>query len=263
MRKRETKGETAVTDEEKLLVKRAYDKAAEAEKYWRPTATRFLSPADAALLQKELAFSGIPHFFDGGYDGAERKICLFLPPYMEKEDAFSDENQPLRVLKIGNKAGAVLSHRDYLGALLSLGITREVLGDIVVNGSTAYLICAEDILPYLLLNFEKAGRHPLVLEEVARKEIALPESTGEERMGTVSSLRLDALAALAFRISREEAKRKIDAGLTSVNHLTVEKADTVCAQGDLISVRGHGRARLERIGGESRKGRIFVTFSVQ
>ncbi len=252
-----------MTDEEKLLKKRAYDKADEAEKYWRMTATRFLSPADAAFLQKELAFSGIPHLFDGGYEDAERKVCLFLPPYMEKDNAFSDENYPLRFLKIGNKAKAELSHRDYLGALLSLGITREVLGDIVVSGNTAYLICAEEILPYLLLNFEKAGRHPLVLQEVAREDVVLPEPSGEERTGTVSALRLDALAALAFRISREEAKRKIDAGLTSLNHLTVEKADTVCAEGDLISIRGHGRARLKEIGGESRKGRIFVTFSVQ
>lgn len=251
-----------MTDEEKLLCKRAYDKASEAEKYWHLTATRFLSPADAAFLQKELAFSGIPHVFDGGYEGAERKVCLFLPPYMEEDNAFSDENNPLRVLKIENKAKAELSHRDYLGALLALGITRDVLGDIAVNGNTAYLICAEDILPYLLFNFEKAGRHPLVLQEIPRSEIVLPKEVGEERTGTVSALRLDALAALAFHISREEAKRKIDAGLASVNHLVTEKPDTLCAEGDLLSLRGHGRARLARVGGESRKGRIFVTFSV-
>lgn len=251
-----------MTDEEKLLERRAYDKAAEAEKHWRMTATRFLSPADAAFLSTRLAHSGIPHVFDGGYENAERKLCLFLPPYADAESAASDEDNPLRILKIQNKAKAELSHRDYLGALLSLGITRDVLGDIVVNSDTAYLLCHADILPYLLLNFERAGAHPLILQEIAREEIALPEEKGEERNGTVSALRLDALAALAFRISREEAKRKIDAGLAAVNHLATEKPDAVCTEGDLLSLRGHGRARLKKIGGESRKGRIFVSFLV-
>ena len=251
-----------MTDEEKLLLKRAYDKADEAEKYWRLSATRFLSPAEGAFLSKELAFSGIPHFFDGAYGEAERKMCLFMPPYMEQADALSDESNPLRILEIKNKAKEELSHRDYLGALLALGITRDVLGDILVKGDTAYLICHEDILPYLLLNFERAGRHTLILKEITRGELPSPEDTGEERTGTVSALRLDAVVALAFRISREEAKRKIDASLVAVNHLTVEKPDTVCKEGDLISLRGYGRARITKIGGESRKGRIFVTLSL-
>ena len=163
---------------------------------------------------------------------------------------------------IKNKAKETLSHRDYLGALLALGITREVLGDILVNGDTAHLICHEDILPYLLLNFERAGRHPLVLKEIARDALVPPEECGEERTGTVAALRLDAIAALAFRISREEVKRKIEASLASLNHLVTEKPDALCAEGDLISLRGHGRARVTRIGGESKKGRIFVTLTV-
>ena len=251
-----------MTEEEKLLIKRAYDKADEAEKYWRLTATRFLSPAEGACLAKELAFSGIPHLFDGAYAESERKMCLFMPPYMEEESALKDENNPLRILEIKNKAKEELSHRDYLGALLALGITREVLGDILVKGDKAYLICHADILPFLLLNFERAGRHTLLLKEITREELPPPEDRGEERTGTVSALRLDALTALAFRISREEAKRKIESSLAALNHLTAEKPDSACAEGDLISLRGYGRARIKKIGGESRKGRIFVTFSV-
>ena len=247
-----------MTDEEKLLVRRAYDKADEAEKYWRVTATRFLSPAEGAYLEKELAYSPIPHLFDGGYENAERRLCLFLPPHLSPADGVPEES-PLRILRIDNTARAALSHRDYLGALLSLGITRDVLGDILVVGNRAYLFCLEEILPYLLLNFVRAGNAVLSLAEVSRAEIELPEEKGTMREGTVSALRLDALTALAFRISREEAKRALSASLVTLNHLPALRPDAELSEGDLISLRGHGRARLLKIGGESRKGRIFVS----
>lgn len=249
-------------EQEELLLRRALDKAEEAEKYSRLTHTGFLSPAEAAVLSEKLKKAGVRFFPDGGFPGAERKVLLFPPFYMEEEEALSEEESPLAFLHLRNTAKAPLSHRDYLGALLALGIEREVTGDISVKECEACLVCFKDILPFLLSDFKKAGAVCLRTEEVARGAWTLPESVGEERTGTVAAPRADAVTALAFRLGREEAKRLIAGGFFTRNHLPLTRPDTPLAEGDLIALRGYGRAVLTRLGGESRKGRLFVTLSV-
>ena len=134
--------------------------------------------------------------------------------------------------------------------------------DMLIEDGSATLICLREILPFLLQNFTKAGACTLRLEEIQRAGFVPPQPQGKELTGTVAALRLDALAALAFRLSREEIKRCIAHGTLSCNHRQAEKGDVLLQPGDLLSLRGHGRARLLSVGGESRKGRLFVTFFV-
>ena len=254
------------TPDEKLLLKRAIDKARQADRNCYPTATRFMAPEEAAFVAAAPELYGYPFITDGGYPDAERRIFLFLPSYMPvdtlPEQVFPQEDQPLSFLRIENTAGAPLTHRDYLGALMALGISRDMTGDILIEDGSATLICLREILPFLLQNFTKAGACTLRLEEIQRAGFVPPQPQGKELTGTVAALRLDALAALAFRLSREEIKRCIAHGTLSCNHRQAEKGDVLLQPGDLLSLRGHGRARLLSVGGESRKGRLFVTFFV-
>ncbi len=250
------------TEEEKLLLRRALDRANSAGRTNVMTSLGFLTRAERAYLERALPYEGITPVFDGGYPEAERSFALFLPEYLTPEDGVSETYSPLACLRIDNTAGTCLTHRDYLGSLLALGIRREVLGDILVDGDHAFLLCTREILPYLLQNYEKAGACSLRVSEAERSDLPRVVETGRTVMGTVASLRADAVLALAFRLSREEAKNAFRAGLCAKNHTVLEKAEAELAQGDLLSLRGRGRVRLTEIRGESRKGRTFVTLLV-
>ncbi|PWL52363.1 MAG: RNA-binding protein [Clostridiales bacterium] len=251
----------AHSEAERLLAAQAFDKAALAEKSGRVAATKFLTPAEAAFVRRFCERVGLRAAFDGGYAGAERCVALFAPEYyMEAADAVESEENPVAVLRATNSAGAALTHRDYLGALMAAGIRREAIGDIAVHGAEAYIFCLAELTPYLTQNVAQAGRARLTLNEVGRAAVpATDESDGEAVAATVSSLRVDAVAAAGFRLSREEAKAAVERGLCSVNHLPAAKPDAAVAEGDLISVRGKGRIRIAEVRGETRKGRVAVT----
>ena len=258
--KRDEAISAARTEAERLLAGQVMDKAARAEKTGRCTATMFLTPAEAAFVRRLCGRAGLRVVFDGGYEGAERCVALFPPPYLPDTDDFPlQEMSPVAVLRArGGDAG--LSHRDYLGAFMAAGIRREAVGDIAARGGEAYIFCQAELVPYLIQNVTHAGRARLTLEQVAREDVpAAEEPQGETVAVTVASLRVDAVAAAGFKISREAAKAAVAQGMCSVNHLPADKPETPVAEGDLISVRGKGRILLAEVHGETRKGRVAVT----
>lgn len=251
----------ARSEAERLLAGQALDKAFLAEKSGRVTATKFLTPAEAAFLRRFCGRAGLRAVFDGGHADAERSVALFPPEYMmEDADAVQSEGNPVAVLRATNSGGISLTHRDYLGALMAAGVRREAVGDICVCGAEAYLFCLAELVPYLTQNVTQAGRARLTLETAEREDVpAAGEPEGDLVSATVSSLRVDAVAAAGFRLSREEAKAAVAQGLCGVNHLPADKPDACVAEGDLISVRGKGRLLLAEVRGETRKGRVAVT----
>ena len=151
-------------------------------------------------------------------------------------------------------------HRDYLGALMGLQIDRSVVGDILVHDEGADIIVLEDVAEFILMNFGKAGRKNLSL---TREELSdLRQAVTEEKRGTgsVASPRLDSIASLIFGLPRKDAQARIEKGLVFVNNAPCLKPERQIAEGDRITVRGLGRARVESFGGTSRKGRIFLNF---
>ncbi len=249
------------TLEEKLLARQALDKADAAMRSYRVTATKFLTPAEGAFLKSFCQRAHLRVCFDGGREGAERVLALFLPDWME--DGLTgeqlEEESPITVLKVTNTGGIELSHRDYLGALMSEGIRRDVIGDIEVHGAEAYVFCVKDMAEYLSSNLKSAGRARLNVSTVNRAEVpVLSEDDGEELYGTVQSLRLDAVVAEGFNLSREDAKTLITQGACSIDHVLTEKPDTQVFEGCLISVRGRGRLKFARVRGETRRGRIGI-----
>ncbi len=241
--------------ENEEILKRARDLARRCEQRGVPANTGFLTPAERYALEHDPALRGARLLFHGGYPEAERAIAFFLPDWME-EDALDVSNYicALRLTAFFGEPG----HRDYMGAILGMGVGREWVGDILVDGPQAIVLCQPSVLRHML-GIEKVGRFGVKAEQIPISDIPVRERTTEERRFTVMSPRLDAAAAGLFHLSRSETARQIALGVLSLNYAPCLKPDAPIKEGDVLSLRGAGKGRIVEIGGSSRKGRLFVT----
>lgn len=192
---------------------------------------------------------------NGGYDFAERQITAFIPDALSFDWEFPITCLHLRVKS--PKFAEKLSHRDYLGAILNLGLERFVLGDILVDQSGAYVFCLNRIADYLKENLCSVRHTPVICEEITSRE-ALPKPTLSPVNGTVASCRLDCLIALAFKSSRSSIVPLIEGGQVFVNGRMITSNGYLPKEGDIISVRKMGRFLFDRVGNTTKKGRHQV-----
>ena len=243
--------------DEHELIRRAEDLAAQCERKNRLTATAFLTPAERRLLERRFARGPRPVFF-GGHPDCERTLAFFLPDYLDETEL--DAAEYIRAIRLTAHFGTP-GHRDYMGALLGMGIARDRLGDIWVSGDTATVFCLPGVEKHLL-SIDKVGRVSVTAEELPLSEAEPPERKVEAISFSVMSPRLDAVAAGMFRLSRTEAARRIALGMVIVNDLPSDKTDLPIREGDVISLRGAGKGRVASFGGNSRKGRLFVNAEI-
>lgn len=259
MTKTELLDRCARDGEQRMLLGRVLDKLQLAQKSSIPSYTQFLSPGEQANVSDLLSACGHPrHVLFGGFPEAERRVCLFLPDWQEKEDALSDPEGPISAIEARFSVEAQLSHRDFLGSLMGLGITREKLGDILVEEGAAQLLLLREAVPILLSQWESAGRWKLKLREIPLSELRVRPPQVKVIRDTVATLRLDAVCASGFSTSRSKAAELISAGRVSVNHRECTKGDRAVAQGDVISCRGLGKCVLKEILGQSKKDRTMI-----
>lgn len=240
--------------ENSKLIKRARDLAERCGRSGAVCATGFLSPAEQYEIQTRLEYIPCGLVFHGGGENCERAAAFFLPDYMTEE--MLDVSEYICAMKLKACFGQP-GHRDYMGALLGMGIGREWLGDIQVEGDTAYVFCMKSVLRHLL-GMEKAGRCTVRASQVALEEVPPRRAETESVSFSVMSPRLDAVAAGLFRLSRTEAARQIAAGNVSLNYTQCLKADCPVKEGDILSLKGRGKGSISGLGGTSRKGRLFV-----
>ena len=191
------------------LLRRLEDLAARCEKSGAVTGSHFLTPAEQYQAEQFFKNKGVSLLFHGGHPDCERKAAFFLPDWLEPD--YFDPAEFLRAIRLTAHFGAP-GHRDYLGALLGMGIGREWLGDIWVEGEGATVFCLPSVEKHLL-SIDKAGRVSLTAEPISLSEVPVPERRREERSFTVMSPRLDAVLAGMFRLSRSEAARQISLGM--------------------------------------------------
>ena len=168
MTKKELLDRCARDGAERVLLARVLDKLELAQDRGIPAHTPFLSPGEQASVTDLLNAWGQPrHIFWGGFPGAERALCAFLPDWQDENDLLLDPEGPLAALEAAFPPGSELSHRDILGSLMGLGLTREKLGDILLPGDrTCQVILLREVLPILLSQRESAGRWRLKLREI-------------------------------------------------------------------------------------------------
>lgn len=255
--------------EDNFLLGQIADKLAQCENKYIVTATGFLDSHQQSLARQYCRKHFIPVFeeesagvlppvrtiFYGGYEEAERVILINLPDYADlKTEAL------LTVIRAARpQRSRPLTHRDYLGSLIGLGIKREMIGDILVREDGADIICLSEIADFILTNYYKAGRTNLSLTAHPIEDLMIPEAKRTRITDTVASLRLDSVVSSAFGLSRGKAAEAIGRGLVFVNHVEVAKADFQVKEGDQITLRGKGKACILEVGGRSRKDRQYIT----
>ena len=195
----------------------------------------------------------------GGYDYSERQMVAFLP------DALCyDYEYPISVIKVSplqKKFSDKLSHRDYLGAILNLGIERCKIGDILVEENHAILFVHKTLEKFLFDELRRI-KHTSVMTAVEDMQDFHYEPTTKEIKGTVSSLRLDSLLALAFASSRSKLVAFIEGGKVFVNGKLITSNGYQIKENDIVSVRGLGRFRYIETMSQTKKGRYYITLEL-
>lgn len=245
--------------EERLLLAKVLDRAEQAVSRNIPAATDLLSPQQQMQVQDLLRLAGIADTAWvklGGYDGAERNLFLFLPDWLESE--LAAEYSTLRCLRATFRKEDGLTHRDILGSLMGMGIVREKVGDILVGDGGADLIVLDTVADFLLSGWDSAGRAKLTVKEIDPAHIHIPAVRVLEIRDTVSSLRLDAVAAAGLRMARGKAAELVAAGRVQVNWRECAKGDKILSAGDTVSARGVGKFVLTEVGGTTKKGRTAI-----
>lgn len=194
---------------------------------------------------------------DGGYEQAERKRLVAGPEWEAQADAGLVY---LRIATPGYKEDYP-GHRDYLGAVLNLGIKREKLGDIVLQKTSAILISDCGLAGFISQQLTRVKRSSVSVDTIPARDFVFEPPETTSRQISLASLRLDTAAAAAFNLSRSEVSEAIESGKAKINQREIFKGSAPVKKGDLISLRGRGRFRLEEVGGTSRKGRFRVFIS--
>ena len=246
----------AQTQEDKLLLAKLWDKIQTGLQKNILAYTCFLSPRELQLSEYLFGtFDGLHRF--GGYSDAERKMLVFLPEYLNNDFLYDDES-PVVCLRASYYQEDTLTHRDFLGALIGSGITRESVGDILVGEGTCDFFVTPQVAPFLLQGFESAGRTKLKVEQIPLSQVSLPAPKLTEIRDTVASIRLDSIVSSGFRISRSHACDAIAAGRVSIDGVPCQKPDHSLTEGCKIACRGLGKIRFTQIGRKTKKDRISV-----
>lgn len=204
-------------------------------------------------LPKEELYSGYGTF--GGYAASERQMVAFLPDALCHE--FLYPFSVLRIRPLNKKFSEDLTHRDYLGAILNLGIERCKIGDILVNTCEAVVFVSDHMSDFLAQNLTRI-RHTPVVASIEELQEFQYEPSFEEIRGTVASVRLDTLLALAFSSSRSRLSGLIEGKKVFVNGRMIVSNGYRLKEGDIISVRGMGKFCYDGVLSETRKGRYSV-----
>lgn len=245
-----------MTDEDKLITAKAEDLFRLCDKYCSPRFSDFLDGAEQAVIKDNAVFPcGYNVVIYGGFDDSEKKMIGVFPEWQEPQ--LSDF--PISCLKIEGGYNRQLTHRDYLGTVMSLGIKPGKLGDIVVNEGFAYVFAESGIADYIKDNIFKIGNQGVkitVIEDTTAITVKRQFKTIE---AVCASARLDAVVGAAANVSRAESARLIAAGKVKLNHRECLKTSEEIKEGDLISIRGFGRFTAYRFGNETRNGRQHIT----
>ena len=156
------------------------------------------------------------------------------------------------------RSGGDLTHRDFLGSLMALGLTREKIGDILVEKGGCQVLLDPSMTDFLLQNWDSAGREKLTVTPLPLSALAVPHAAVKELRDTVSSLRLDNVLAAGFSLSRGRAAEAVEKGSVQVNYVTCVKPDKPVSAGDTITCRGLGKCVLDSVGAPTKKGRLPV-----
>ncbi len=254
-------------NEKEILISHALDKKRQSADNSMITHTNFLSLDEISIVKNtDREYNEYVNvFYYGGYDDSERQIALFVPKFYEFDhiNDFLQDNEddnPLCIIRLKKDKFTTLSHRDYLGAIMGLGLKREMIGDIKVSDYGADVFCLKSSAEYICENLKKSGRGSVTGEILHVSNFTSAEDKYELLFSTVSSLRLDGVVAAFFNLSRSAASEAVNKGMIYVNSSQCLKGDYILKEGDKIVFRGKGKTVLSEIKGTSKKGKLKIEY---
>ena len=211
----------------------------------------FLNPAELYDTETYMKthHNDISYVFDGGYEFAERRLFVLNP------------GDDIRVKSVHIKSSGfhTLSHKDFLGAVLGLGIERRCLGDIVVVADGAVIFVTDTIHEYILGSenpLEHIGKDKISVAEFIPPDDFAADRNFIEITGVIASSRLDSVVSVLTKMSREKAKTLVTGGNVQYNYQPEINNDTPVKSGDVISVRGYGRFNIKDVTQKTKKDKI-------
>lgn len=251
-------------EEDKLLVSKVLDKLEFVQKKNSIETTDFLDMHQKTVAEKVLKSQKITNYICyGGYSNAERVMIIIYPEKLE--DVFNnnqyDFNNIVKVIRVilPNEMKGKYSHRDYLGAVIKVGLKREKVGDIIVNLDGADLIVSKDISKYIVDSFKELTRFSKsdIYEESIEK-LNITEPKTEVLNIIIPSMRMDSIVSELIRTSRSKALEIINAERVFVNSEVITKNSKMLKENDMITVRGKGRFKIIKILNSTKKGNLVL-----
>lgn len=196
---------------------------------------------------------GVKFCFFGINNNCEKKMIGVIPKAFD----FSELNFPAKYFKVTNRSKfKEFEHKHYLGSIMSLGLKREILGDLIVKEGICYGIINEELFMFLKENLKMIGKIPVEVEEITSMEI--PETEFKELVESIASLRLDVVTAALGNFSRNSAIEALESGDVALNYNVDKDKSKLVKEGDILSIRRKGKFLIDSVIGESKKGKIRI-----
>lgn len=249
-----------IKQDEKIMTAKVLDQASLCLKNFETVFTEFYDPYKISQFLnfvKNENDLNIKTF--GGYEESERLMLAFSPNYIEV-----NENEfPIAVLEIcfNEKFSRKLTHRDFLGSILGLGIVRGKIGDIIIQNEKAVVFVNKDISEYICINLERVSNTKVTINNFDIKQFVNSINSTDEQKEykiTVASLRIDAMLSAAFNLSRSKASALILSEKVFVNWSVTCNTSKQVLSGDIITLRGIGRIKIIEVLGKTKKDRFLV-----
>lgn len=245
---------------DKLLIAKILDKIKFSKN--KITYSEFLNEYQITIIEKELRKTGATNFFfEGGSENAESKILVAYPESLGEDIARENVKNILKAIKIElpSEVYGKLGHRDYLGTVMSFGLVRERIGDIIVYKDCAYIIVLEENAKYLKSSFEyerkfkKAKISIINIDEIKTKPIEF-----EEIIISVNSVRLDCVISEVIKTSRKIAQEFLEEEKISINYTIETKATKTIKEKDILIIRGKGKFIVDEFIGKNKKDKELI-----
>ncbi|MBG9209779.1 MULTISPECIES: YlmH family RNA-binding protein [Mammaliicoccus] len=243
--------------EEKEIIDLFLNRCEVAERNYQPVLTEFLDPREQFILQTIVGgFDDLNVHYFGGNEASERKRAIVAPDYFEPTKAdyemvLIELNYPSKFVK--------LTHRNVLGTIMSLGIDRNQLGDIIVNDRIQFVL-TKRFESYIMMELTKIKGAGIKLSSIPFQNMIQSSENWQTHDATVSALRLDVIIKHLTNTSRTISKKLIESKRVKVNHREIEQVDFIVEENDLISIKGYGRAMIIQNNGTSKKGKIRIAY---
>ena len=242
-------------EEEGIILRRIDDAVRQCDLKNAPEFVGFITGSPTAYAVRSAEKSGVKYMLFGGHELAERVYFGAFPDYCEP----CGDDFPIIKLKIINKGAKPFTHRDILGALMSLGIERDTVGDILTDGVFAAVFVSKTVAKHIILNLCKVASVGVTVAEDQSDALPTAENPVEGTV-TVASQRLDCIVSALAGLSRAASEEVITHGEVSVNGIAALKTTYAVKNGDTVTVRHVGRFVIDSLTDKTKKGRLVVKY---